>query len=206
MKSAAEYRAGVLTLLGDVSGRRYLENQVNMALETALRVLDTYKPAKEPAKIRVAAVRGREAVLKWQPADGSKILSIRNEDGSKWYDASYYRTGAWTYLEFYGEGSPGEGEFLLLEVSVPHMIQGLNGERTTVPEDQFLTVCSGAAGYAMRIRARSVTEVFGKRPEDTERLIEQSETLVTEYLQQLRDESADIGRYIDPWPYRGFPI
>ena len=202
MRTAADYRRGVLTVLGDPGGRRYLEDQVNMALEMALGDLSKYRPNKDAAKIKIAAMRGREAVLKWQPEPGYDILTIRNEDGSKWYDASDYQTGAWTYLEFYGEKVPAEGDTLLLELSLSHTIQGLNGERTSVPDDLYTTVCSGAAGYAMRIRARSVTEVFGKRPEDTERLIEQAETLITEYLMQLR--AGSMKNIHDPLPRGGW--
>ena len=202
MKTAADYRNGVLTVLGDPAGRRYLEAQVDMALETALGGLDQYQPNKETVKIKIAAMRGREGVLKWQPEAGYDILTIRNEDGSKWYDASDYRTGVWTYLEFYGKDIPSEGEYLLLELTQEHTVQGLNGERTTVPDELYTVVCSGAAGYAMRIRARSVTEVFGKRPEDTERLIEQAETLISEYHEQLRDRTSRNSH--DPLPRGGW--
>lgn len=184
MKTITEYREAVLTILGDSTGRRYSESQLDMAIQEALGRLNSYRPNKETVKVKIAEMRGPEAVLRWVPEPSAEILTVRGENG-RWYNAADYRTGGKTYIQFYGDAIPEDGETLALELTRPHIIQGLNGEQTTVPAGLSLTVCSGAAGYAMRIRARSVTEVFGKRPEDTVRLIDQSNTLIGEYLAEL---------------------
>ena len=86
-------------------------------------------------------------------------------------------------------------------------IKGLDGSQTTtVPEELFLTVCTGAAGYALQIRARSVTEVFGKRTEDTRRLMEQGSHLETQFLAALDFAAFEASLSRDPWPGPGFPI
>ena len=86
-------------------------------------------------------------------------------------------------------------------------IQGLDGSQTTmVPEELFLTVCTGAAGYALQIRARSVTEVFGKRTEDTQHLTEQGRHLETQFLAALDFAAFEASLQHDPWPGPGFPI
>ena len=66
----------------------------------------------------------------------------------------------------------------------------------------MLTVCGGAAGYAMQIRARSVTEVFGKRPEDTDHLISQGDELIDAFLLDLHGRQ----KVLDPLPRGGFEI
>lgn len=201
MKTISEYRTAVLTVLGDPGGRRYSEDQVDLALKEALGKLGTFRPNRETVKVKIAELRGKEAIIKWVPDASSDVLTVRDESGH-WYCAADYRTGGKMYLQLYGDVFVGEGDTLLLEISHPHTIQGLGGETsTTVPESLSLTVAAGAAGYAMRIRARSVTEVFGKRPEDTERLMEQSEILIGEYLSEL-GEASSVAR--DPLPRGGF--
>lgn len=205
MKTIDEYRTCILILLGDTAGRRYSETQLDLALQEALRQLDSYRSNKETVKVRIAETSGPTALLRWVPAPDAQLLSVRSESG-RLYSTSDHRTGGKTWLQFFGDTLPKAGETLQLELTRPHIIQGLNGEQTTVPESLALTVCSGAAGFAMRIRARSVTEVFGKRPEDTERLIEQSQTLISEYLDELSAEDRKEGLHRPPWPERGFPI
>ena len=206
MKTVSEYRTAVLTVLGDPGGRRYSEEQIDLALKEALGKLGSFRPNRETVKVKIAQMRGKEAVIKWVPDPSSDVLTVRDESGH-WYCAADYRTGGRMYLQLYGDVFAGEGDTLLLEISHPHTIQGLGGETsTTVPESLSLTVAAGAAGYAMRIRARSVTEVFGKRPEDTERLIEQSEILIGEYLAELGEADFRDAMHLSPWPLRGFPF
>ena len=137
----------------------------------------------------------------------SEILTIRNAAGEV-LTAADYRTGARTYLQFYNTPSvPEVGDTLTIELGQPHRIKGLDGsETTTVPEDLMLTVCTGAAGYALQIRARSVTEVFGKRPEDTERLLSESRLLETQFIAALDFAAFAASVHRDPWPGPGFPI
>ena len=60
-------------------------------------------------------------------------------------------------------------------------------------------VSSGAAGYAMRMRARSVTEVFGKRPEDREALSSQANRLITDYIKELKWAARQKALRRYPW-------
>lgn len=203
MKTISEYRAETLILLGDTAGRRYSEAQLDTAIRQALLTLKKYVPRKETVKVKAASSENREVVLNWCPGPDAEILTIRNE-GGEILTASDYRTGQRTYLEFYNSRSiPAAGDPLTLELGVPHCIRGLDdSQTTTIPEDLFLTVCTGAAGYALHIRARSVTEVFGKRPEDTERLISEGNKLIRDYTAELRG-LLDV---FDPLPHGGFPV
>lgn len=206
METIAEYRTGVLTVLGDSGGRRYTEAQLDMALRQALSQLDSQVPGREAVKVRIARMNGTEAVLNWLPPDGADILAVKGENGM-WYNAADHRVGPNTFIQFYGKPLPAGGQQLMLELSRGHTIRGLdNGTETTVPAPLGLAVCTGAAGYALRIRASSVAEVFGKRPEDTQRLQEQSDRLLTEYADLLSRAAMHRAFHRDPWPRKGFPI
>lgn len=203
MKTISEYRAETLILLGDAAGRRYSEAQLDTAVRQALGMLKKYLPRKETVKVKAASSEHGEVVLNWCPGTDAEILTIRNEGGEV-LSASDYRTGVKTYLEFYNSRNiPAAGDALTLELGLPHSIRGLDeGQNTTIPEDLFMTVCTGSAGYALLIRARSVTEVFGKRPEDTERLISEGNKLLRDYTAELRG-LLDV---FDPLPHGGFPV
>ena len=202
MKTITEYRAEMLLTLGDTAGRRYSEAQLDSALRQALDRLNRARPARVTYKVKVDAMETREAVLNWCPGPDADILTVRNSAGA-WLTAGSYRTGGKTYLTIYNGDLPAAGDQLTLEVSEPHSVSGLDGAGvTTVPDMLFGTVCGGAAGYAMRIRARSVTEVFGKRPEDTSNLILEADVLVNEYL----DSISRAGHVQDPLPRGGFEV
>ena len=201
MKTISDYRTETLVLLGDAAGRRYSETQLNTAIRQALSMLRKYLPNKDTIEKTVAAVNGREITLVWSPTPDAEILTIRNANGEV-LTAADYRTGTRTYLQFYNSPMiPGVGDTLSLEIGLPHTIKNLDSATdTTVPDDLFLTVCTGAAGYALQIRARSVTEVFGKRPEDTERLLEEADRMIAQYSGDLRG-LLDV---FDPMPRGGF--
>jgi hypothetical protein len=202
MKTIAEYRSQTLIILGDTAGRRYSEAQLDQALRQALERLGSYRPARETYKVSIETIEIRDAVINWCPGPDSEILTVRNSSG-EWLGASDYRTAGKTYISIYSGPIPTAGDWLLLEISVPHTISGLDGAgTTTVSESLMTTICTGAAGYAMQIRARSVTEVFGKRPEDTDKLILQSNELLNQFYK-------DLGRPAnlrDPLPRGGFEI
>lgn len=202
MKTITDYRAEILIVLGDTAGKRYSEPQLDAALRQALDRLNKSRPVRETYKVKVAEREIREAILNWCPGPDADILTVRNESGD-WLNVSDYRTGGRTYLRIYNSRTPEVGDTLLVEVSGSHTISGLDNEgQTSVPDTLMHAVCTGAAGYAMRIRARSVTEVFGKRPEDTDKLILQSNLLLGEYLEQLASPSA----VQDPLPRGGFEV
>ena len=207
MKTISDYRSETLILLGDTAGRRYSETILDTAVRQALDLLRKYLPDKETEAVTAAAREGQEIVLNWCPASTAEILTIRNAGGTV-LTAADYRTGARTYLQFYNTPSvPEVGDTLTIELGQPHRIKDLDGsETTTVPEDLMLTVCTGAAGYALQIRARSVTEVFGKRPEDTERLLSESSHLETQFIAALDFAAFAASVHRDPWPGPGFPI
>ena len=204
MKTVEDYRRDCLTILGDAGGRRYSASMLDMGLREALGAYRMFCPRKETVKQRVSAAEGWTVTLPGFLDPGVSILTIRNEAGF-WLEFAEYRTETNVYLNCYGnQNLPAVGEMLTLELSCPHFIRDLDGaQNTTVPDAHALTVCTGAAGYAMRIRARSVTEVFGKRPEDREALSSQANRLLADYLRDLGQLQPAA---LDPLPRGEFPV
>lgn len=198
MKTIEDYRGGCLVLLGDAAGRRYSVPMLDMAFRDALAAYGSFCPRKEPALVTVARVTGTTAEMENVLVPGD-VLTVRNEAG-EWLDHSEYRAGP-NLLMTFGEGPvPAAGERLRLEVSVPHRIRGLDdAQQTTVPEGHALTVMKGAAAYALKMRARSVTEVFGKRPEDRAALMEQADAMEQEFQQDLENIARMESFRREPW-------
>ena len=204
MRTIDDYRAGCLILLGDTAGRRYLPDQLDMAFREALGVYRDFCPRKETVKQKVSAVDGVSVELPPFLRADDVILTARNEAGD-WLEFAVYRTAEKIFLNCYGGMNlPVPGSMLTLEISCPHWIKELDdAQYTTVPDSHALCLCTGAAGYAMRIRARSVTEVFGKRPEDREALSSQANRLLADFRKELQELQPAA---LDPLPRGEFPI
>ncbi len=206
MKTITDYRTETLITLGDTAGKRYSEAQLDSALRQALIRLNKSRPVRETYRVKVADREIRDVIINWCPGPGADILSVRDESG-EWLNTADYRTGGKLLLTIYNSRVPEVGETLQLEVTGAHTISGLDDAgNTTVPDALMQTICTGAAGYAMRIRARSVTEVFGKRPEDTDKLILQAGFLLADFEADLELRSLSAAMHSDPWPHRGFLI
>ena len=61
MKNVNDYRAEMLTILGDATGRRYTEPVLDMGLKQALQVLQSFVQNKITAKVRVTKISGLQA-------------------------------------------------------------------------------------------------------------------------------------------------
>ena len=203
MRTIDDYRAGCLVMLGDAAGRRYTNSMLDAALEEALPVYRSFCPRRETITQTVKEVDGHSLLLPPMPP-GVEIQTMRIA-GGEWLEFFPYQSDRWLYLNIANSGTlPPVGTQLLLTLSVPHTIRDLNeAQNTTIPDSHAGTVIKGASGYTMRIRARSVTEVFGKRPEDRAALMEQAEGMITEYFSDLaRLQPATF----DPIPRGEFPV
>lgn len=208
MESIESYRSSVRTLCGDLNGRRYSDEMVNMGIRQALKILSGMLPVTDLIPVQVLKRSGNTVEIDFSPEPGSEIRSVRRADSGKRLNAAQSGRGMHTGLRFFDTAElPGPGDSLLLEIPSQYTIRGLDSASgTAVPERLKLTVCKGAAGFAMEIRARSVTEVFGKRPEDSAALLRQSENLLSEFRQTLMDAAMAESCLQDPWPEQGFPI
>lgn len=203
MRTITEYRRDCLTLLGDAAGRRYADAVLDMGIREALVKYRDYCPNRKMVKQRILSADGCSLVLPGFPDPEIEILTIRDEVGNL-LNYAENRTGEKVYISLYRNADlPRAGSRLMLELSGPHRIKGLDESReTTVPDSHAMMICGGAAGYAMRIRARLVTEVFGKRPEDRAALMDQAEAMITEYVKEMERISLNESFREDPWPVR----
>lgn len=208
MKDVNTYREIMQVLLGDQNGRRYTESMLDMGLSQALRTLKSFQPWTERVRAVIREYVSGWAILGAAPDPETEILSVWQEGTGSRLDCEDLILDGKRCLRFCGESLlPAVGERLILEVGCPWTIRGLDDARiTNVPEDLAQTVAAGAAGYAALIRARSVTEVFGKRPEDTQQLIRQGEALIASFTDALREDSSRKEFHRSPWPARGFRI
>ncbi len=207
MKTVSDFRADMLTILGDAGGRRYSESMLDMGLTEALADYGGSCPYAEFVQGRITAYENGSAVVQWAfPPSVTPRNVIRKVTNRELKFSLKLREGK-LLLTFHEALVPAVGEVLLLELPMPYRIRGLNdASDTTVPDAHALMVCTGAAGYAMRIRARSVTEVFGKRPEDREALAVQADQLIAAYSKNLQKISLIRSFQQDPWPESNFRI
>lgn len=199
MRTIEEYRAGCLVMLGDAAGRRYTPEMLDAGFRDALQMYWLYCPGKRTLRQQVAEVKGNRFLLPAFPGGSGSIVSILDKAGNR-LSCSENRTERGLYLTLFGGKRPSVGDILLLELTVPHTIRGLDGANvTTVPDLHGSVLTRGAAAAAMNIRARSVTEVFGKRPEDRAALTEQAEAMRRDFIARLNDLARDESFRGCPW-------
>ena len=202
MKTVSDYRADMLVLLGDSTGRRYSESMLDMGLREALACYRDYFPRKGLIHGRVIEVRNGSAVVPWLLDESAVVLGVRSEVTGEELNAGCSMEPGHLVVT-----APGKvftiDEGLIISVSLPHTIKGLDGAReTTVPDGHGLLLTNGACGYALRMRAHSVTEVFGKRPEDREALAVQAGEMIADFVRKMERLALHESFQHDPYPRR----
>lgn len=196
MRDVADYRRDMLSILGDAGGRRYSEVMLDMGLREALAEYAGFFPRRVCVTGTVDHTEGDMAVVPWLFGDDAAVDSVR-VDG-EYRDHAEFAEGGKLYVKL--DPLPGAGSVLTFGVTQRHSVRGLDGAAgTSVPDGHALMVSTGAAGYAMRMRARSVTEVFGKRPEDREALSSQANRLITDYIKELKWAARQKALRRYPW-------
>lgn len=201
MKTIDEFRKACRIMLGDEAGRRYSDAMIDMGCREALSLYGSYLPRIEEVQRRILAYENSYAVIPRVCQDLMLVRGIRRSSAKKEMRFSLETQPGKLLIDFHEPVRPAVGELLWIELSVPHSIKGLDdSNRTTLPDPHLTMMCKGAAGYAMQIRARSVTEVFGKRPEDREALMKQAEDLINEFKKELEMITLAESFSKSPWP------
>ena len=185
MKDLDAFRGAMRVFLGDTGERRYTAAALDLALREALAQLDMYVPRVEKVRVTIehGFVRPFSAV--------GEVMCLRRENGAL---VPFDDEGG--FLRIYPPLP--DGTKLLAELKLPHTIRGLDDETaTTVPNALTGTIASGASAFAMRIRVRTVTEIFGKRPEDAENLLAQADDLLKEFIAEMDEFSRR--KFTNPW-------
>ena len=155
---------------------------------------------------QAAAMRYRFAQAAGQGFQGAWMFLLNYADASEvsaWADEAMH----WVVMNGILTGAAGdEGSERLAPKDgigvneLPVWIKGLDdAQQTTAADAHALTIAAGASGYAMQIRARSVTEVFGKRPEDREALMQQADQMIAAFLNQMKEITLTESYRQYPW-------
>lgn len=183
------YKEDILTILGDPDGDRYSEKMISLALSRALMNYGQWRPQYRQLAVPVISC-SKDSVRVELPkfADPAGIRAARRENSSVNLFRGIFHSPDGLMLKLYSGYRLKPGDMLQLSIRIPHTIEGLDqGSRTTVNEWDRLLIAEGAAGYAMLMRARSVSEVFGKRSDETERLFEEGSRMVDDFIRELSD-------------------
>ena len=207
MKTVTDFRRDCLVLLGDETGRRFSDSILDMGLREALVSYGQYCPLVESVQGKVVSCENGVAVVPWMFPPSLVPRCVRRKGSDEVLRCGMEVREGKLLLSFYDWILPSVDDVLSMEIFVSHTIKGLDdGKQTSVPDGHALTLCGGASGYAMRIRARSVTEVFGKRPEDREALSSQANRLIGDFTKELEKISLIASFHQNPWPAANFRI
>lgn len=211
MQTIETFQPLIRSLAGDPNGKRYDDAMLQLAMRTAMREYDAVLPNLHEVSLPLTAAHGRTLMLDWQPESHQQLAAIRWTDpfGRLTTPAfQLYLTENGCQLETDTPAPLSADSRITLLIQQPHTLSGLDGEpATTLPERDTLLLAGGAAGYAMRIRAASVTEVFGKRPEDAASLLRQAQTMLDSFRSSLTGLSRNNGSAPLPaFPRKGFPV
>ena len=211
MQTIETFQPLIRSLAGDPNGKRYDDAMLQLAMRTAMREYDAILPNLHEVSLPLSVAHGRTLMLDWQPESHQRLAAIR------WTDAIGRLVTPAFQLSLTGSGCQIETDTpvplsadsrITLLIQQPHTLSGLDGElTTTLPGRDTLLLAEGAAGHAMRIRAASVTEVFGKRPEDAASLLRQAQTMLDSFRISLTGLSRNSGSAPLPaFPHKGFPV
>lgn len=201
------FRTEIKQILGDHSGRRYLEADLDQAIKGALADYSTYLPRRKQFTATVDDVRKPNIALIHNCLGyGDYLEKARISGQDLWLEPNEYTDTDFTTQIIFRKKEPlvKKGDLLEIIIQQPHLIEGLkpfNDGFTTIPLNHKTAFCSGAAGYAMLIRARAVMEVFGKRPEDATTLNVIGNELIHEYKRFLEGKASGYLIGADPLPY-----
>ncbi len=204
MKSFEDYKAFVLAMLGDQKQKRYSDDLIKTALRMALADYDRYLPRRMEVSVTVSRSNGNRLYLDWVPALDQTISGIRRSGSgsTRGYFGTavprflYERISTGSLITLFNQEPVAKGEKLILQLSGHHTIETLSeASDTSVPDGHADMLCQGAAGYAMQIRASAVGEVFGKRVEDYNNLLQQGKLMIGRFLQTLEEISGFQGGF-----------
>ncbi|MHC1773504.1 MAG: hypothetical protein AB9907_17550 [Flexilinea sp.] len=198
MNTFADYKAFILAMLGDEKQKRYSDDMLKAGLRMALADYDRFLPMRTEVTVTVNRSNGNQVFLDWYPAFDQTVLGVRRSGtgsargffGNTANRFLHERISTGSLITLFNQRPFAKGEKIILQLSGQHTIENLyEAHDTSVPDGHADTLCRGAAGYAMQIRASAVGEVFGKRIEDYNNLIQQGKLMIGRFLQTLEEIS-----------------
>lgn len=223
------YRQIVRELTGDENGVRFPDAMIRAGLRLALRDYERYFPRLRDVAIVAKRVSENRLRLQYNFSPGERLFGLRLPEPSREYvvldNSKVAFSGSETFLtispilQFMLEFQ--DGAELNLIIASEHTVTGFTpqstaqpGEgdsgpaseppaepiQTTVPYLHAVTVAKGAAGYALRIRANAVAEVYGKRSADIIALRQEAKTLLGAFYAELAERALSEQSLSEPLP------
>lgn len=214
MKTFEDYKSMISILTGDENQKRYSEDMIRTGLQFALKDYDRFLPKKMEQTVPIMPINRFQFFVPLIIEPERLIFGIRtgNTECSsvqRFRSVNSYRcqrTNSGCLITIMdSDFDIVSGGKALLELSEAHTIAHLNNASiTSVPDGHMEIICRGGSGYAMQMRAASITEVFGRGAEDYETLIRQSAVLIQRFLQDLEALSITMSEYNHALPTAGF--
>ncbi|HPB40953.1 MAG TPA: hypothetical protein PLD39_08815 [Flexilinea sp.] len=212
MESFDDFKSQILAILGDENRKRFSDEMLKTGLRSALTDYDRYCPCVREIISSVEAIDEQTFTVLPQPTANQQLYGILWIDPAtkQIIEPSFIATPSDSGLRIRPDRKIplSVGDPISLRVREAHSIQGLDSSAiTSVPIMHRSFLCEGAAGYALQVRASAITEVFGKRPEDSARLLQLSRELLDRFHAVLADLSRTGGEWAGAvFPSKGFEI
>ena len=204
----------VRQLLNDPELKRFSDDVLACAIRQALELIDARLPQTVVAEITVAT-SGCDQTL----ADLTGCLylvsvvypfpSPADRELKPETHFTYHMEGGIPTLHFHGGIFPQAGEVLQVQYAAANAIEGLDGAVfTTLPAVCEPALVNGAAACAYSLRAASLLEAYGSRPEESARLLETSRVGMELFnhmldgLRMLQEFGYPPGFPLDAWDNR----
>jgi hypothetical protein len=204
----------VRQLLNDAEKKRFPDDLLTCAIRQALELIDVRLPQTITAQVTVET-SGRDQTL--GDLNGCLYLvsisyPFSSSTGRELEPGTHfaYRMNAGVpNLHFHDDIIPQAGEVLLITYAAPNTIEGLDDTAaTTLPLACEAALVNGAAACACSLRAASLLEAYGSRPEESARLLETSRVGMEQFnhmldgLKMLQEFGYPPGFALDAWDSR----
>ena len=183
MSDLAYYQTRILETLGDAAGARYDTATINLGLRTALARYSLVSPEIIKEEFTFTA-DGRDHTLSLAGISGSAnglvdVLEVNypfttgQENPTAVSGFHQYFTSGSPAIHISEDPPPDTDDKIQLTYSVTHTIKDLDSATTsTIKPHHIYGIIQGAAAYAALTRSGQVSEAFGSRASDTEKLSE----------------------------------
>jgi len=170
----------VRQILDDGGGTRFSETLLDNAVRQAMTRLDDKLPQMKEVEFTVVSPGCYQVVSGLQrPLFMVKVLRLGGLEDSKEREITtgvvFTLNGEDVLLHFGGGLIPRTGDRFLIHYAAGNSLAGLDeAETTSLPESALPALECAVAGLACLLRAAAVSEAYGARPGESNRLTQQS--------------------------------
>ena len=215
MNNLASTITRIRQLLDDAEGDRFGDELLENAIRITLSGIDEKLP-RVTAVEHTLVTTGRDQTLTGLTRPLYLIEVKRVTDPSSESEEALLTEYAYTLgaseaaLHFSGNTVPQAGEKLRLKYASQNTLSGLDDEATTtLPDPAAVALELGSAGNACLLRAAAISEAYGARPGESNRLLDQSRLWQEQFqraltsLKSLQEFGFPPGFALDQWDQKG---